>query len=533
MSTNRMPNARSAALATLLACACLIILLVALGQSGGQRFVPSVVQRTTPNRVRDDEDFRLDFRVRPLPRLRMPRRQPVNRTLDSRIQDCIARLAEVNHPDYGYSRTLSGVRFLPLPDQTDASGWTVTNHELATSAALTELVEIGPLALPALLDHLDDATPTRLLVERISFGGSSEGLSMTGGMSFAREVSGNPTNPREADLSSFHTDDKPDQVSGDGYRLKVGDLCFVALGQIVGRPYIAVRYQMTACVVINSPTHDLAICERVRQIWRADDPQRIVFESLLRDFATEEFDEEGSPPEDEVHSSYELSAALRLLYYFPKESTEMVAAELRKLRVAGPEPEGMFIPKGEWSPSPAAEFVRRVAWSREPAIRREIRRIFENTTNLDILLAALPAIAKDSPNLARRRLFSFVKAAHGHFPAADVVAAVVRGFGDQAIAILAEVFPESSPDSLWWFCLWGGCAEFDQNDQLLALLLNDRRMTVPDSKGLAHRVCDSAAQGLTELNPRFVFEPGGSAADRDQQIERLRQQMDAESRNKQ
>jgi hypothetical protein len=47
----------------------------------------------------------------------------------------------------------------------------------------------------------------------------------------------------------------------------VGDLCFVALGQIVNRWFEAVRYQPTAIVMINSPTASAALKNAVRRDW--------------------------------------------------------------------------------------------------------------------------------------------------------------------------------------------------------------------------------------------------------------------------
>ncbi len=43
--------------------------------------------------------------------------------------------------------------------------------------------------------------------------------------------------------------------AGKRYTLRVGDLCYVALGQIVNRPYTAVRYQPTAIIYATSVPH--------------------------------------------------------------------------------------------------------------------------------------------------------------------------------------------------------------------------------------------------------------------------------------
>ena len=108
----------------------------------------------------------------------------------------------------------------------------------------------------------------------------------------------------------------------------------MAIGQIVGRGYQAVRYQPTACIVINSPTEDQELRKQVRAIWESKDPRQRLFESLLTDYATvadyvdgESFDIWG------MAGDLQCEAAMRLLYYFPKESAPLIAKRLRDLRV--------------------------------------------------------------------------------------------------------------------------------------------------------------------------------------------------------
>src|SRR5262245_20292749 len=97
----------------------------------------------------------------------------------------------------------------------------------------------------------------------------------------AAELPLNPANPLEAGVYKARAG-KPrrseDHVKS--YTVRVGDVCFVAIGQIVGRGYQAVRYQPTACVVLNSPARDPNLRAEVRALWKARDPRRMLFDSL-------------------------------------------------------------------------------------------------------------------------------------------------------------------------------------------------------------------------------------------------------------
>src|SRR5262249_48030258 len=117
------------------------------------------------------------------------------------------------------------------------------------------------------------------------------------------------------------------------YMVKVGDICFNIIGQIVGRRYLAVRYQPTACIVINSPVADADLAKDVREIWTSNTPTRTLFHSLLTDYSCRgvynghSFDGWG------IGSDLQCEAAMRLLYYFPKETAALIAERLHHLKV--------------------------------------------------------------------------------------------------------------------------------------------------------------------------------------------------------
>lgn len=225
------------------------------------------------------ERMKNPVRLGKIPRVQLHERSAISVEQARKIRKLIGTLSSIDRPDYGFSSTMSGQAFLPVDGQTESTAFVITNHGLESSSALRELVGLGPDALPLLLEALDDQTPTKIKLHP----------SAMGVMWFDQEMSGNPLNLLE--VQTLKMDDESAEVTGPEeyvkeYTVKVGDICFVAIGQIVGRSYAAVRYQPTACIVINSPTHDPELASKVRKIWRSEKPREFLFQSLLRDYSS-------------------------------------------------------------------------------------------------------------------------------------------------------------------------------------------------------------------------------------------------------
>src|SRR5581483_10071577 len=152
------------------------------------------------------------------------------------------------------------------------------------------------------------------------------------------------------------------------YTAKVGDVCFVAIGQIVGRRYQAVRYQPTACIVLNCPTQNPKLCADVRAIWRSKDPRSKLFNSLRTDYATEGIFNGKSLDGWDLGNQFQCRAALRLLYYFGKEATPLLVDRLSKLDLRKDRDLDMYMRQCVANGVRADEFIKAVAWSKEPAI---------------------------------------------------------------------------------------------------------------------------------------------------------------------
>jgi HEAT repeat protein len=304
------------------------------------------------------------------------------------IKELVKQLAEVEDPDVGLSPTVSGAAFAPLPNRKHIGTFLITDHGLKHAAVLRKLVELGPDAIPFLLEALGDNSPTKLRIEHYT---------SFGGMWFGRELDGNPLNPQETQwIREVDFPDDPFARHGTRklYSVKIGDICFVALGQIVGRRYQAVRYQPTNCVVLNSVTYDKVFRERIRAIWSSQEPAQRLLDSLLRDFSTE-----GALNGKHLFLGYiagrlQVEAALRLLFYFPSESVPLIANRLKGLDVAATDDTWK---RDAVNRIPTKEFIDAVAWCKEPAIRAALSEIRQRTNDPEmrgILDSALEAGAK-------------------------------------------------------------------------------------------------------------------------------------------
>jgi HEAT repeat protein len=297
------------------------------------------------------------------------RPRPVTAEQTKRARTLIARLAAVDRPDVGLSATLNGRAFAPLPGRERMNSGLLTNHRLATNDAFRELVEMGPTALPSLLAALDDRTPTRLRIR----------VSPMGFAGFGQDVPRSPFNLAEKRATVVKPIDDEEDERNDPYVVTAGDVCFVAIGQIVGRPYQAVEYIPSGIVSICSPTASKTLRDRVRATWASADPVKTLFDSLLTDYATEGIFNGSSLDGWDEASDYQVEAVVRLLYYFPDETAPLVAARLRSLDVADKPGRDGWIQREVKNGVRTSEFVKAVAWCRAAPIREALAEIARKT----------------------------------------------------------------------------------------------------------------------------------------------------------
>lgn len=228
---------------------------------------------------------------------------PENNTVASLIE----KLPEIVEEDVGYMSTMAGSGFLPL-GKSEAEAFLLGQKSPSSSDAMRQLVARGAAAVPELIAHLDDQRKTKIKLEH-NF--------VFGGMCFEDEYDYNrrtaKAEPAQVNRELFGGSDKHPHE----HTVTAGDLCFVALGQIVNRHFSAVRYQPTACIMINSPTYSERLRKAIKDEWGSltRDQHK---QSLIRDFKKPDFEDRRT------------GAAIRLGYYYPEELEPLVLAQLAK-----------------------------------------------------------------------------------------------------------------------------------------------------------------------------------------------------------
>ncbi len=465
-------------------------------------------------------------RLGTLPKIDLAPRPATTDEQAKHIKQLIASLANLDRSQFGLAGIGSGSAFAPMLTRREVEKQIMDDRVINAFPAFKELVALGPDSLPFLLDATDDKTPTKVVYRHEPDENGFE----YGVMSYGREFSSNPVNSGETQGGNvFGGDDEHIHV----YTLKVGDICFLAIGQIVGRSYHPARYQSTRCIVINSPTHDPTLCADIRKSWAATDCRRRLFDSLRTDYATETVEhlDDGFPDPSE---QFQCSAATRLLYYFPRESAALIVARLDALDVSAANAAG----KSD-SVRPV-EFVKAVAWSTDPAVRAAVARVFARTDDPDVVLASAPAV-DDKAVLTPRLLWAAgtVPADLSRIPALNranwVIDTLISRIPESAEPPLRAFVKEGDTYRFYLVCRALAGSKMSWDTDLLGSWLTDQRnegfcaVDGKDGPNLRERVCDCAAVTLAANHPELPFKLIGTHDDLDRQITAMRATLAAKA----
>ena len=212
---------------------------------------------------------------------------------DKETEQLIDQLIGISEPGFGYSVYFAGEEFLPFED-TGQMGTLVLGVSRATrSESLRKIVTKGADAVPVLLKHIGDTRTIKMKPVR--------GMMW---MDFPDEYDFNYRTrkipPKGVNRDSFgNGSDQPAD-----HAITVGDICFVALGQIVNRHFSATRYQPTGGLMVNSPTYSKSLRQVILQDWSGLTRKRHK-DLLIEDFTNPDHDER------------RIGAYLRLACYYP------------------------------------------------------------------------------------------------------------------------------------------------------------------------------------------------------------------------
>jgi hypothetical protein len=407
----------------------------------------------------------------------------------------IAALAAVNDPDYGLPLLDSGGwAFAPVVGKQKVANVRGTDGQVKAAGAVVELVQLGPRAIPFLLEALDDKTPT----------GAVENLFDP--MRFGRVP----------------------------YTVKIGEVCYVALGQIVGRDYGPKLLSMRV--------------KQIRATWVSDDPAKRLYQALLEDYQTRRAYtgnfRDGWNERDRswlAGSELQTAAAMRLLYYFPSRSAPMIAERLSRLDVKAPSDRDDASTKRDVANGVRTwEFIDAVAWCKEPAIRDALLAIFKRTTDAGILRATLPALHGTSEKQIYRRVESLLDALPELDDSASgegytLLLCLGQCAGDAAKPAFVRYLRNASLQRRWTMCY--ALREMKNGAwalELLTPMLNDKRtgyggtFAVDPEKlepRLPMRLCDDAARTISTHYPELRFTLAGQYQDVDRQIKLMQEEI--------
>ena len=432
---------------------------------------------------------------------------------EKEVKSLIDKLTEVDSFDTGFSPSHAGSNFPPVAGQSSwSTGRTGSKAVHRASSTIENLVALGPHALPLLLDHLEDDRLSALTIKHEGF---------FGGMWHAQEVPAPRSSPKELATIAKHISDEEDLTSSidnniESYTLTVGDLCFVTIGMISNRSYNALRYQPTACQIINSPTTDPEIALAVRDLWSKDTPD--LYTRLNNDFTSG----------DERLS---LSAATRLLFYYPEESSQTIHDHLLIANANRDED--------------LSDLLNAVSWSPNPSFQRTIKGIVMDSSSASLIKAGVPAFSdsKDEKNLADLRalakrlrkqaadwqrngaLVAVIKQALDTFPAQseDTVQQFINGADTESLRSLCSALytSESVPIPPLIPLL-----EDQHSGVGRYLILGEGAVKEPTQKDvLPHRICDNIYFLISRALGDLQCLCTGTAQEMDRKIATLQQRL--------
>ncbi len=184
---------------------------------------------------------------------------------------------------------------------------------------MRELVRRGPLALPELIKHLDDRRPTKWEVgNKPGYSPSQIPRDAYWWTDFSDEYDPRSSRPSDERLhEKLGTGKGPMMKEFEGrYAMKVADICYTLIGQIVNRRLVGVHAQPSAGLMVNSPIEAPVLAEEVRNDWGKADAEELRA-SLLADLRA---------TEQRFHNS----ALERLRLYFPDAYNALEGDDLKK-----------------------------------------------------------------------------------------------------------------------------------------------------------------------------------------------------------
>jgi hypothetical protein len=310
---------------------------------------------------------------------------PLSEDRIQEIETLIGELTKATRKDIEVNSGY-GSDFVPTGKFGTFGDWTGKPVE-GISDPVRRLIEIGPDALPYLLNALDNDSRTDIVIECVENRGS-----IAGGMAFDVWTHGNPANPTENRIlqlnrngyspSIRHKDEFSLPEDLESYRVKVGDVAYVIIGQIVGRNYICLGrpHFKSLGVLVVSPVRSKKLRKQIQNIWKTENTKQKLLESLLLDFSTRGILQWDSLDFWSIGNDFQIESTKRLLYYYPDVAVPLLVQRIEQLQ-ASDDSMADCVHNGLRS----EEFVDSIAWSNNETIKKALAKLAKNAKENDLI----------------------------------------------------------------------------------------------------------------------------------------------------
>jgi len=216
------------------------------------------------------------------------------------VAQLIDELVDIDAQAAGLHSTAYVRAFIPDDSPAEFAGGVIGSDAPKSFPQMTELVRRGASSLPLLIQHLDDKRLTKLTV---------------GGDFFMFRYFSDEYDPKTT-VSRRQRAGLEKNFEGK-YTVRVGDVCYALIGQIVNRNLLPIRYQPSMGLVVNSPIEAPVLIEEVKRDWSDIDANGHKA-SLLADARN-------------GNDLWEYEPALRRLrFYYPDEYHQQAIGGLKK-----------------------------------------------------------------------------------------------------------------------------------------------------------------------------------------------------------
>jgi hypothetical protein len=215
---------------------------------------------------------------------------------DDPLERLVSDLSEIDTPAPGLAGLGTYSIFIAVDGAPDLSAGVLGEPLPSVPPQMRELVRRGLAALPVLIRHLSDGRPTKLTMEPHPIL-----MNRLFGDEYDPRVRRSCEGERASCLEAWIAQHRHWKPINGSYRIRIGDVCFVLIGQIVNRSLEAVRYQPSGNMYVNSPVMTPSLAYKVRADWDRLDAQG----------------HEGSLRSDLKTGRMPAQALIRLRFYYP------------------------------------------------------------------------------------------------------------------------------------------------------------------------------------------------------------------------